>query len=119
MSYHGSSVIGCGDGPEPLLSCCVPAGREEDAEDCHQHVQAQSEALHSHGSFDLSITDPIIDHTHQICSLIFFPSSSMVLILKSIPETGHKLLHTDLQRHHQDRHNMFSSTAGNNRSISP
>lgn len=28
-----------------------------------------------------------MNHTHQICSLIFFPSSSMVLILKSIPET--------------------------------
>lgn len=23
-AYHGASVIGCGDGPEPLLSCRVP-----------------------------------------------------------------------------------------------
>lgn len=27
VSYHGSSIIGRCDGPEPLLTCCVPAGR--------------------------------------------------------------------------------------------
>ena len=24
LSYHGTSVVGCGDGSEPLLACSVP-----------------------------------------------------------------------------------------------
>lgn len=30
MSHHGSPVVGGGDGPEALLSRCVPAGGEAD-----------------------------------------------------------------------------------------
>lgn len=96
MSYHGSSIIGRCDGPEPLLTCCVPAGRSH----CYTpalrgslKISTQQNSLECETpdfrfiSSQSSHTDAGAQSgTHQICSLIFFPSNSIVRILKSIPE---------------------------------
>lgn len=89
-AYHGSSVIGCGDGPEPLLTCCVPETQRS-----HQAGRLLRQPASPPPRSCCQVLNQLYNnsynrrrgrHAHHICSLILFPSSSTVRILKSIPE---------------------------------